>query len=129
MKTTESYDIIFLDTYTNAKGKTMYKYQLQGDDFTSYKISQGSYYREFQGKPLYFSKYNLGDKYSIHHSLPRGFSREEYIGSYWPNKFWCSHCNSRVNLEFGEVIDGKVTIACANCDPVEYWEAYYKNNH
>lgn len=120
MTATDYYDILFLDTYVNNKGTTMYKYQVQGDDFTSYKISQGSYYREFQGKPLYFTKYNLGKSYSIYHSLPRGFSSEEYVGGYFPYKGSCSDCRSSVNLKFGPVEDDKVTIICERCNPIRY---------
>lgn len=120
MKATESYEIVFLNTYVNSKGVTMYKYQLQGEDFTSYKIAQGNYYREFQGKPLYFSKHNLGKEYSIYHSLPRGFSSEEYIGGYFPDKGCCPKCKSSVNLKFGDVEDGQVTILCEKCNPIKY---------
>lgn len=123
MKPTDTYDITFIDTYVNAKGITMYKYQVQGDDFSSYKLAQGSYYREYQGKPIYFTKHNLGKAWSIHHSLPRGFSSEEYIGSYYPAKHNCPDCGSNVNLVFGPVEDDIVTILCQKCHPFRYFDA------
>ena len=120
METTESYDIVFLNTYVNSKGNTMYKYQVQGSDFTSYKLSQGSYYKEFEGKPLFYTKHNLGKKHSIYHSLSRGLSSEEYIGGYFPYKGCCPDCRSYVNLKFGPVENERVTILCEKCDPIKY---------
>jgi len=65
---------IFKESYTKSNGRTVFVYYLQGSvsDLTDYKKSVGNYYREENGKPLYYTLFYYGNDVIIEKAKNKG---------------------------------------------------------